>query len=62
VNEVKLYLIITFTEKLELLSFLVHEHAVKVTRLNSTYLDGFVAPAHYLTSAYVCYRQHHQST
>ena len=44
-------LIVSLTEKLQLLVLLVHEYAVQVTSLSRTNLNCLVAPAHYLPSA-----------
>lgn len=43
------YLIVPFTEELELLCLLVHEYSIQMTRLNWSNFDRFVAPAHDLT-------------
>lgn len=45
------HLVVAFAQKLELLRLLVHEHAVQVTGLGGTDLDGLVAPAHDLARA-----------
>ena len=50
----KVYLIIAFTKKLELLCFLVHEYTIKVASFDGTNLNCFVTPAHDLTSTDVC--------
>ena len=40
------YLVISLTQELEFLSFLMHEHSVQVSSLHAPDLNGFVAPAH----------------
>ena len=43
------HLVIPFTQELEFLRLLVHEHPVQVAGLHAPDLYGFVAPAHDLT-------------
>lgn len=42
------YLVVSFTEKFEPLSSLVHKNSIQVTRLHRTDLYGFLTPAHNL--------------
>jgi len=55
-EQVDAYLVIAFTQKLELLCFFMHEHTIQVTGFDGTNLNSFVTPAHDLTSTDVCYK------
>lgn len=52
------YFVISLAEELEFLCFFVHEHSIQVPGFCSTDLNSFVSPAHYLSSAYVCWKNH----
>ena len=47
----KLYFIVPFTQKFELLCLFVHENTVQMASFNATNFDCFVAPSHDLTSS-----------
>jgi hypothetical protein len=55
----KEYFVVTFAQKLQTLSLLVHEHAVQMARLDRTDLDRLIAPTHYLACSDVRHRRGH---
>lgn len=49
VNAGEEHFIVPFTQELQSLRSLVHEHPIQVARFHRTYLDCFLAPSHDLT-------------
>lgn len=53
------HLIVTFTEELEPLSFLVHKNTIEMTVIHTSNLDCLVAPTHNLSRTNVCDARRH---